>query len=85
MHDPEITETFGQVAPRNAGPVAIQHRFDEQPVVTCSHADMALTSGQQGFDPFPLIISKGVTTGHMEAGRCASHEASLILSIDDRP
>jgi hypothetical protein len=40
--------------------IPIQNRLDEQPVVACRHADMALTPRQQVPDPFPLIIAKGI-------------------------
>ena len=41
-----ITKPLGQVTPGNARPVAIEHRLDEQPVVSRRDPDVALTPRQ---------------------------------------
>src|SRR5207248_605932 len=60
MHVLPVAEAFRQVAPGNAGAVAIQNRLDEQAVVRRGHADMALPSRQQLLDPLPLVIAQSV-------------------------
>jgi hypothetical protein len=46
VHVLPITEAFGQITPRNAGPVTIQYRLDEQAVVRCGDTDRTLPAGQ---------------------------------------
>jgi hypothetical protein len=48
-----ISEALGQVAPWNAGPIAVEHRLHKQPVVGGGDADGALPTGQHIFDPSP--------------------------------
>ena len=55
-----IAEAFRQVTPGNADPIAVQHGFDEQPIIARCHADRSFPAGQQVLDPFPLVIAKGV-------------------------
>ena len=44
MHHPEVAETLRQVAPRDARPVALQHRLDEQAVVPSRYPHIPLTT-----------------------------------------
>src|SRR5215211_6422586 len=53
-------EPLRQVAPGNAGTVAIEHGLHEQAVVLGGHAHMPGATGQQVPDPLPLIVAQGV-------------------------
>src|SRR5690606_36336120 len=46
---------------------------------------MAFAAGQQGFDPFPLIISKGVTTGHVFTELSTAHTHRPFLQLVTGP
>src|SRR5205085_8853637 len=50
VHVVPVAEPLWQIAPRDAGTVAIQPRFDEPAVVRRGHADMALAARQQVLD-----------------------------------
>src|ERR1700739_1074351 len=52
-----IAEPVWQIAPRDAGTVAIEHRFDESTIVLGGHADLADPPWQQVLDPLPLVVS----------------------------
>ena len=52
-----VPETLRQIAPGDTRPVSVQHRIDEQSIVGCGAADMALASGQKILDPIPLIVA----------------------------
>ena len=58
VHDLPVTETRGQITPRDARPISVKNRFDKQPVVRCIAADVAFTTGQKILDPFPLVVSQ---------------------------
>ena len=60
LHLDPIAEALGQVAPSDAGPVAVHHRLDEQTVVLGRHPDRAEPARQQIPDPIPLIVTKGI-------------------------
>jgi len=60
VHLLPVAEALRQVAPREAGAVAEEHRLDEQPVVLGRDPDMAISAGQQVLDPLPLIIAQGM-------------------------
>ena len=64
MHHPEVPETLGQVTPGYSCTIAVQHGLDEQPVVFGGHTHVTGTPGQQVLDAIPLIVSKGVSSGH---------------------
>ena len=55
-----VAKVFRQVAPRNAGSVAVQHRFHEQAVIRRRHPDRTLPARQKVLDPVPLVITKPV-------------------------
>jgi hypothetical protein len=65
-------EPFRQVAPGYAGAIAVEHRFDEQPIVLGGRADVPLTPGQKILYPFPLVVAKSVA-----AHRSAPNQADL--------
>lgn len=55
-----IPGSLRQVAPGNAGTIAIEHGFDEAPVVLPGDTAIAKFAGQQILDPVPLIIAQSV-------------------------
>jgi hypothetical protein len=57
MNDFPITETLRQITPRNAGSVAVENRFHEQPIVRRSAPHMTFAPGKKILDPFPLIVA----------------------------
>ncbi len=60
MHILPVAEALRQIAPGNAGPVAVEHGFDEPAVVRRGHSDRALPPRQQVLDPVPLVVAKPV-------------------------
>ena len=68
-----------QVPPGHAGLITIQNRLNEQTIVRCSHAHMALLPRQQIANTLSLAITKAI----------ASHRSALKvadpLSIELRP
>ena len=42
----QVAKAFGQVPPREAGPITVDHRFNKQPIVLGRYPDMPLTSGE---------------------------------------
>jgi hypothetical protein len=69
-----VAEAFRQIAPGNAGEVAIQHRFDEQAVICCGHPDRTLLARQQVLDPVPLLVAKSIS---------AHRSARSKLTVDE--
>ena len=57
VDDFPVTETLGQIAPRNAGSISVKNSFDEQPVIRRRSSDMAFAAGQKILDPLPLVIA----------------------------
>lgn len=64
VHHPEVPETLGQIAPRDAGAVAVQHRIHEQSIVFGGGSDMSSPAGKQVLDSAPLAICQGVSATH---------------------
>ncbi len=60
VHVFPIPGAFQQIAPEYPGPIAVQHRFDEPPVVDRGHANPTLAPRKQVPDAVPLIIAKSV-------------------------
>ena len=60
MHILPITEPLGQIAPGDAGTVAVKNGLDEQPIIGCRHPNVAFPLWQQVTDVVPLIVPKGV-------------------------
>ena len=57
VDDLPIAETLWQIAPGNAGTIAVNNGFDEQPIVRRGAADMPLATGQKILDPLPLVVA----------------------------
>ena len=57
MDDLPIAEALGQIAPRDAGSIAVQNGFDEQPIVRRRASDMAFSARQKILDPIPLVVA----------------------------
>src|SRR4051794_26836924 len=57
-----IAKPLGQVPPRNAGPVTVQHGLHKQLVVLRRHTDIALPPWQKILDAVPLVVAKGVAS-----------------------
>jgi hypothetical protein len=55
-----IAESLRQIAPRDAGAVAIENRFDESTIVLGSGADMTDPARQPIFDPLPLVVAQSI-------------------------
>lgn len=62
VHDAEIAKALGQIAPRYARAIPIQHRLDKEPIVLGSHADGAFAPGKKIPDALPFIIAQRMTT-----------------------
>jgi hypothetical protein len=60
-----VAEALGQIAPRDAGAVALEHGLDEQAVVARGDADGVCAAGKEVFNGEPLVITKSVAAcGH---------------------
>jgi hypothetical protein len=68
-----VAKALRQVAPGDAGALAVEDRVNEQAVVRGSHADRARSAGQQILDPVPRIVTKG-----MSAHRSASSKLDRL-------
>jgi hypothetical protein len=55
-----VAKAFGQIPPRDAGPITVDHRLYKQPIVLGRYPHMPFMSGQNILDPVPLIVPKGV-------------------------
>jgi hypothetical protein len=74
MHLDPVAKPLRQIAPRHPGPVAVQHRLDEPPIILRRHTDSALTSRQQVSDTIPLVVAKGVTAHRSAPNRLTPYE-----------
>jgi len=57
MDDLPIAEALGQIAPGNAGSIAVQDGFDKQSIVRRRASHMAFAAGQKILDPVPLVVA----------------------------
>jgi len=57
MDDLPIAKALGQIAPRDAGSIAVQNGFDEQSIVRRSASHMAFSARQKILDPLPLVVA----------------------------
>lgn len=57
VHHADIPETLGQVAPRYACSISVQHRFHKEGVVCGGDPNVPSTPRQQILDAFPLVVS----------------------------
>ncbi len=90
VHVLPIPEAFRQIAPGYPGPIAVQHRFDEPPVVDRGHANPTLAPGKQVPDAVPLIIAKSVAAhrsapeaDRLRIGKPAAPESAICRQRDD--
>jgi hypothetical protein len=58
VHLLAVAEPLRQVAPGDAGAVAVEHRLGEQAVVLGRDTHMPLAAGQPVLDPLPLVVTK---------------------------
>src|SRR5690606_22719373 len=63
-------EAGGQIAPGNAGAVAVQDRVDEQAVVASGASAGVFASGDEAADGVPLSVGEGVSAGRDGGARC---------------
>ena len=82
-------ETFRQVAPRDTGAIAEQHRLDEPPIVLRRDPDMTFATWQQMLDPLPLVVAQSIAS-HLSASLWPTRYESrtIVLGnplIGDRP
>src|SRR6516162_8123576 len=56
-----VAKPFRQIAPRNSGTVAVEHRFDESAIVVGGDADITGFAGQPVLDSLPLVIAKCIS------------------------
>ena len=57
VEDFPITETLGEIPPRNAGPISVENRFHEQSIICRRASDMAFPAGKKILDPVPLVVA----------------------------
>src|SRR5260370_2481046 len=86
MYLDRVAKAFGQVPPRNARPITVDHRLYKQPIVLGRYPHMPLTSGQNILDPVPLVVPKGVAA-HLSAPNqltvYESHDSLLANPLID--
>ena len=70
-----VAETRRQIAPWNAGSIAVKNRIDEQSVVRRRAADMALSARQKILDPLPLIVSQSKRCIGRPSSKPTTHES----------
>src|SRR6516162_768591 len=56
-----VAKPFRQIAPRNSGAVAVEHRFDQAAIVVGGDADITGFAGQQILDSLRLVIAKCIS------------------------
>ena len=90
VHVFPIPEAFRQIAPGYPGAIAVQHRFDEPPVVDRGHANPTLAPRKQVPDAVPLIIAKSVAAhrsapeaDRLRIGKPAAPELAICRQRDD--
>ena len=62
MNDAIISKARRQIPPRDPCAVAVQYRFDEQPVVPGCSTHIAFSTRQQILDPLPLVVPQSVSS-----------------------
>lgn len=75
-----VTEALRQVAPGNAGAIALDHGIDKQPVVPGGHPDVTNPSRPKILDPIPLVVAQGVTA-HQSAPSAADRQESWLFPL----
>lgn len=64
VNDAKVAKALGQIAPGNAGSVAVEHGIDKQAVVRSRAPYVPGPAGQKVFDAIPLGIGQGISTCH---------------------
>ena len=75
-----VTKALRKITPGHAGAIAVQNRFDEQPVIPCRHTHSALTARQQVSDTIPLVIPKGVAAHQSAPDRLTAYEFDVCAA-----
>jgi len=57
VDDFPVTETLGEITPRNAGSISVENRLDEQSIICRRASDMAFPAGKKILDPVPLVVA----------------------------
>src|SRR5271169_6640494 len=57
-----VAQALRQIAPRDAGAVAIEHRLDEATIVLSGRANMADPPRQPVLDPLPLVVAQSISS-----------------------
>lgn len=79
MHLLPIAEPLRQIPPGNAGPIAVQHCLNEQPIVLGGDADMSFTPRQHVLDTIPLVVAQAVAAhGSALRIRLTLHESERV-------
>src|SRR4051812_17704204 len=55
-----LAKAFRQIAPGDAGPVAVDNGFHKQAIIRRGHANPTVPAGQLVLDPIPLVIAQCV-------------------------
>ena len=70
VNDFPVTEPLRQIAPGNAGAIAIENSFNEQSIVRGRAADMAFAARKKVFDPDTCVESDNAPrAGHRNSVR----------------
>ena len=72
VDDFPITETLGEITPRNAGSISVENGLNKQSIISCCAADMAFAARKKILDPVPLVIAQCITS-HRSAPPQADH------------
>src|ERR1700761_529223 len=62
IDDLPVAKALGQIAPGDAGAKSEQNGSNEQPIVRCRAAKMALAPWQNILDPIPLIVAQPISS-----------------------
>ena len=76
-----IAEAFGEIPPGNAGLQDIEHRVDERAVVGGRSWRIGFSSGQQRFDPVPLLVGELMSSA---SHWCPPCDADSVTPIADK-
>jgi len=84
VHGFPLAEPLGQITPRTARSIAVEHRFDEQAIVFCLAADIALATRQKILDAVPLVVAQGITA-HRSVLPQTDHPGFTQIMIRESP
>src|SRR6516164_6792996 len=70
-----IAKAFRQIPPGDPCPIAIEHRLNEQAVVSGGYPDCLFPSGQDIFDPIPLVIAQPEALHGQPPTKLTAHES----------